>query len=113
MVLVYYAFSQAPKSFKYQAVVRDHKGSVITNHNVSLQISIVQDTSVGGTIVYSEIYTGIKPNNIGMVNLDIGKGTIFTGSFNNIDWGKHKFYLSVNMDPNGGVIILLWESLNY
>ena len=97
-----FVLGQAPKSFKYQAVVRDVNGYVITTHNVSLQISIVQDTSSGGTIVYNETYTNITPNKIGMVSLDIGKGPLFTGSFNSIDWGKHKFYLSVNMDPNGG-----------
>ena len=41
-------------------------------------------------------------NGFGLVNLEIGKGTVRTGTFPTIEWGKDTFYIKVEMDPQGG-----------
>ncbi|MCD4746993.1 MAG: hypothetical protein K8R58_11915 [Bacteroidales bacterium] len=59
--------AQTPQAFKYQAVVRDTSGNILTNQNVSFQISILQG-STKDTAVYIESHVTVT-NNLGMVNL--------------------------------------------
>nr|MBC8486643.1 collagen-like protein [Bacteroidota bacterium] len=69
--------AQAPQAFKYQAVARDNAGNVLANQNVSFQISILQG-SAGGPSVYTETHNAVT-NEFGLVNLEIGTGTVVTG----------------------------------
>ncbi|MCX6224187.1 MAG: hypothetical protein NTV01_05475 [Bacteroidia bacterium] len=93
-------FAQAPASFKYQAVARDGSGAVLANESVSFRISIQQGT-VTGAIVYTERhYT--TTNEFGRVNLEIGKGTVDTGTIEGINWGADAHFLKVEMDAEGG-----------
>jgi hypothetical protein len=76
-------FAQSPEAFKYQAIARDAGGNVLANQNVSLKISILK-TSDTGTPVYVETHYAIT-NGFGLVNLNIGGGTVVWGNFSNID----------------------------
>ena len=40
--------------------------------------------------------------NFGLVNLEIGNGTIEIGVFENIDWGNRLHFLKIRMDATGG-----------
>lgn len=92
-------FAQSPAAFKYQAVARDASGAILANKNVSFRMSILKGTNTG-TIVYTERhYT--KTNEFGLVSLDVGKGTIDTGTLAGISWGTDNFFINVEMDPNG------------
>jgi len=92
--------AQAPQSFKYQAVVRDGAGTVISNQIVGFQLSILQ-TSETGNSVYTETFT--KPtNSYGLINLNIGEGTPISGDFTTIDWGADAYFLKVELDETGG-----------
>ena len=46
--------AQTPDAFKYQAVIRDSEGLVISNQNVSLQISILSGSTEGTVEVAGE-----------------------------------------------------------
>ncbi len=92
--------AQAPAAFKYQAVARDATGAVMANKSVSFRIHIVQGT-VTGAIVYTERHN-TNTNEYGLVNLEIGKGTVGMGTFSGINWGVDEHFLKVEMDPNGG-----------
>jgi len=94
------SYSQSPKSFKYQAVLRDQSGVLLLNTNVSVQISILKG-SVEGTSAYIEKHTATT-NMAGIINLEIGKGTLLSGSFTTIEWGKSTHFIKVEMDPKGG-----------
>lgn len=94
------SFAQAPQSFKYQAVARDVGGNVLTNQNVSFQISIVKGNT-SGTNVYTEIHF-VTTNAFGLVNLEIGNGTAVGGDFPSIGWGNDTYFLKVEMDGTGG-----------
>ena len=94
------AFTQAPESFKYQAVARDAVGDIIPNQAVALRMSIVQGTA-SGTTVYSEEHA-VTTNDLGLLNLTIGSGTIVSGDFSLIDWGSDNFFIQVEMDISGG-----------
>jgi hypothetical protein len=94
--------AQVPQAFKYQAVARDLNGDLLMNQPVSFKISILQG-SASGTAVYVETHTSMT-NDYGLVNLEIGNGTVVSGSFSAIDWGGDSHYLKVEMDPAGGTL---------
>lgn len=93
-------FAQAPQAFKYQAVARNSSGDVLENKSVSFRISLLRG-STSGTMVYSETHQKIT-NSFGLVDLEIGKGTILNGDFTAINWGQNTYFIKVEMDPIGG-----------
>lgn len=90
-------FSQVPQSFKYQAMARNAGGDVIVNQSVSLFVEILH----GATVVYSESHNAVT-NQFGLINLEIGKGNVITGTFSSINWGLGDYFISVSLDPEGG-----------
>ena len=89
--------AQTPESFKYQAVIRDGSGNVLVNQTVGLQFSILQNT----TAVYTETFTDTT-NEFGLINLNIGEGTVVSGEFSTIDWSTDTYFLKVEIDETGG-----------
>lgn len=94
------AFAQAPEKFQYQTVVRDNTGAPIANQSVSFRLNIHESTAAG-TTVYSETHTATT-NDFGLVALELGGGTVVSGTFNAIDWGGDSYYVEVELDPAGG-----------
>ena len=88
------SLAQAPLSFNYQAVLRDGSGNVKANVTATIQISILQGSETG-TILYTETHQ-ISTNNLGLVNLQIGSGTIVSGNFAAIDWSKGLYYIKIS-----------------
>ena len=94
------ASAQAPQSFKYQAVVRDGSGEIIADQQVGLQVSILQGSTTG-------IAGSVEPhtpttNGFGLINLEIGKGTVVSGDFSGIDWGSDSYFIKMEIDASGG-----------
>ncbi len=99
MALAIFVFAQ-PSTFKYQTVVRDASGEVLSTQSVSFQISLLQG-SASGTNVYTETHS-TTTNQFGLVTLEIGNGTVVSGDFGTIDWGSNDFFLQIELDENGG-----------
>ena len=93
-------FAQAPESIKYQSVVRNNSGVIVANQPVGLQLSILK-TSSTGTAVYTETHS-VTTNGFGLINVDIGGGTVVSGTFSTVDWGGDTYFLKVEMDVTGG-----------
>lgn len=93
-------YAQVPQAFKYQAVVRGNTGNVLVNQLVSFKVSILQGSS-SGTSVYSEKQT-LSSNDYGIVNMNVGTGTIVSGNFTTIDWGGDDYFIKVEFDATGG-----------
>jgi hypothetical protein len=93
-------FAQSPEKMNYQAVVRDSSNNLVTNQTVGMRISILQ-TSVAGTVVYSETQTPMANIN-GLVTLEIGAGTVISADFMSIDWSEGPNFIKTEMDPTGG-----------
>lgn len=100
MSIVYNVVAQAPQKMSYQAVIRDVSNVLIINHSIGMRISILQG-SVAGTPVYVETQTP-NTNANGLVSLEIGGGTIVTGTFANINWSSATYYIKTETDPTGG-----------
>lgn len=90
------AFSQVPEKFSYQAVIRDASGVIRSEVNVTIQIRILQG-SANGTAIYSESHS-TRTNTFGLVNLEIGGGTIESGTFSSIDWAAGPYYLNIKVN---------------
>jgi hypothetical protein len=94
------SFGQAPEGFKYQAVVRDAGNTILNNQAVGLRMTI-QQGAIGGTTVYSETFAPTT-NTYGLVNLEIGNGTVVSGTFANIDWSEGPYFIETAVDVTGG-----------
>ena len=93
-------YSQAPQAFKYQAVARDNAGEILENQSVSFRISVLQG-SASGSSVYTETHSGTT-NSFGLINLQIGSGTVSSGTFSTIPWGSNSHFVQISMDETGG-----------
>lgn len=94
-------WGQAPRAFKYQAVARNGAGEVLANQAVSFRISVLSGSAMG-TAVYAETHSGKTTNGFGLVDLEIGKGSVSMGLFSAISWESNSYFLKVEMDPAGG-----------
>lgn len=94
------ALAQTPRKFNYQAVVRNNSGTIVANQGVSLRFSI-HDATANGTVQYSERHTATT-NAFGLVNLQVGGGTVVSGLFTDITWGAGAKFLQVEADITGG-----------
>ena len=97
MLLAMAAFAQVPQQFTYQAVVRNGAGTLITNQNVAVRLSVVQGTEHGNT-VYSETQN-VRTNGNGLFTVVMGRGT---SQLLNLDWAHGPYFLKSEVDVNGG-----------
>jgi uncharacterized protein (TIGR02145 family) len=101
LIIIYaLAISQTPGGFNYQAVVRNSAGEIIQNQTVAFRITLLQG-GIAGTAVYIERHTTIT-NQYGLVNLDIGFGTVLYGVFANINWSAGQMFMTTEIDLAGG-----------
>jgi len=100
VILTASAFAQAPEKMSYQAVVRDAGNALVTSQGVGMQLSILQG-SVSGAAVYVETQTPTTNIN-GLVSIEIGSGTVVSGTFNTIDWSNGSYFIKTETDPTGG-----------
>lgn len=93
-------FAQAPEKVSYQAVLRDGSNNLIINQSVGLKVSVLQGSPTG-TVVFSETHN-TSTNANGLVTVQIGDGTIATGSIVAIDWANGPHFIKTEIDPTGG-----------
>jgi hypothetical protein len=94
-------FSQAPQRMTYQAVVRNSNDLLVQNSPVGMRVSILEG-SVTGSAVYVETHL-TQTNQNGLLNIEIGGGTVVTGIYENgIFWAGGPYFLKTEIDPLGG-----------
>ena len=89
----------AQNSFAYQAVIRNAKGELVTNQEISMRFSLVYD----GNVVYSETHK-TTTNQYGNVQVNVGEGTRTSesGKFADVPWSSMKVMMKIEADPKGG-----------
>lgn len=92
--------AQSPPYINYQGVARDRDGAVLQDQALSLRISLLKDGPTG-PISYSERHQ-VVTNDFGMFTLRIGGGELRQGALDALDWGRHGYWLQVEMDEQGG-----------
>jgi hypothetical protein len=93
-------FAQAPQKMSYQAVIRNSSNALVVSTPVGMRISILQGSSTG-TALYIETQTPTTNAN-GLVSLEIGSGTVVSGTFASIDWANGPCFIKTETDPTGG-----------
>lgn len=98
-----FLIAQAPSKFSYQAVVRNASGIVVpSGTNVAFRFTI-RDVTSTGAVLYQETQSKTTNNAFGIVNLEIGAGTIQQGAYPSASqWGSGLKFLQVEVDPAGG-----------
>jgi hypothetical protein len=77
--------AQLPSGFNYQAIIRDASGNIISNENITLKLSILDNMD---TNVWTETHN-VTTNQFGLVSLVVGQGAPAGGkaaTFGDIDW---------------------------
>ena len=92
--------AQAPNKMSFQTVVRNNLGKLVVNKSIGVRLSILQTTS-NGTAVYVETHS--KTSNVnGLLTLEVGTGTVTSGTFATIDWVQGPYFMKTELDVNGG-----------
>jgi len=92
--------AQPPQAFSYQGIALDKEDKPIVNQSLGIRISIVEDTAAGNA-TYTETHNTVS-SEIGLFNLQIGKGMVEEGIFNSIEWGLTRHFVKVELDIEGG-----------
>ena len=92
--------AQAPQKMSYQAIIRNTTNQLVVNQLVGMRISIIQG-SQNGTAVYSETHSQTTNAN-GLLSLEVGTGTVQTGTFSSINWVNGPYFIKTETDPLGG-----------
>jgi len=87
--------AQTPNQFKYQAVLRNADGTIMTEENVTVIVSILKSDLT--TRVYNETHI-TSTNTLGLINLNIGSKEDLSG----IDWSADEYFIEISV--NGTVI---------
>jgi uncharacterized protein (TIGR02145 family) len=93
-------FAQVPQKMSYQAVIRNSSNTLVINTQVGMQISILQG-SASGAAVYVETQTPTSSAN-GLVSIEVGAGTVVSGTFAAINWANGPYFIKTETDPTGG-----------
>lgn len=89
--------AQTPRSFSYQAVMRDPAtGHPLVDQAATVRFALHQGT-VAGTEVYAEQHA-VTSSAQGLFSLQVGRGTAPTGDFSTIDWRNGPYFLEVDLD---------------
>jgi hypothetical protein len=88
--------AQAPSSFKYQAVLRDGNGNIKASVSANIRIDILQGSATG-TNVFAETFA-VQTNAFGVINIEIGNGTLVSGNFSTIDWSAGPYFVKISVD---------------
>lgn len=93
-------WAQSPQKMSYQAVIRDGNDQMVVNSPVGVKMSVIRGSATG-TVVYIETHAA-STNANGLVSLEIGAGTVISGSFASIDWSNGPYFIKTETDPAGG-----------
>ena len=102
MLLTAEGYSQAPGILNYQGVARNSVGNVLVNQNITLRLTIRNNTAAGPT-VYQES-RAVTTNPFGLFNVQVGSpgASGVSGTVTGVNWAVGAKFLQVEINPNGG-----------
>lgn len=99
--LVFLALAlMSQEGIRYQGVAFDGSGSVVSDSDISVLMTIVENNP-NGNFSYIETHNVTTGTN-GDFELVIGDGTPVAGTLGDVDWTADSHYLNVSFDPDGG-----------
>lgn len=100
LLLSFKVLGQAPQKMSYQSVIRNSSNALVISTPIGIKVSILQGNASGVT-VYSETHN-TSTNANGLVSIEVGGGTVVSGSFNSINWGAGPHFVKTEIDISGG-----------
>ena len=104
LVITLITTAQAPQGFNYQATVRNAAGALILNTNVNFKFNIMLNSATSVPI-YSETHY-VPTDDLGQVNMIVGKGTATTGTFSAINWASGTYYLGIELNTGASYVAM-------
>ena len=92
--------AQTPKTISYQGVARNATGQPIPNQSIKVKLSLLE-TATSTISLYTETHTPTTTGQ-GLFALQIGAGTVLTGTYLNLDWSNGPKFVKTEIDPAGG-----------
>lgn len=93
-------FAQAPQKMSYQSVIRNSSDALVAFSNIRMRISILQGSATGTPVYVETQVTDTNAN--GLASIEIGAGTVVSGTFSSINWGNNTYFIKTETDPTGG-----------
>jgi hypothetical protein len=94
------AVAQAPQGIPYQAAARNSSGAILASTAISVRFTI-RDSIATGAIKYRETHS-VTTSAQGMFSVNVGQGTVVSGTFAGINWATNAKFMQMEMDPAGG-----------
>ena len=88
-----------PQKLSYQAIARNSSGAILANQAISVKAEILDADLT--TVLYTETQTATT-NQFGLFTLQIGGGTVVSGTFATISWGSGNKHIRTSVDLTGG-----------
>ena len=101
------ASAQVPDAMRFQTVLRDANGLLMSNKQVGIRLTIEAKKGSNTTDLYAETFTTTTSLD-GVATVVFGEGDVVNGntysSFAEIDWNtaEAERWMKVEIDPNGG-----------
>ncbi len=102
--------AQAPLRINFQGVVRTADGNLVVSESLVLDIGLKANLS-SPVFLYRESHN-IQTNAYGQVSVQIGNGTILSGTFNTIDWSTGTVTFEAVASVNGSNLVLSQQQLS-
>src|SRR5688572_27616999 len=93
-------YAQSPQSIKYQGVARNATGNILANQGLNVRLTI-KNGSATGPAVYIETHS-VTTNPFGLYNINLGLGTVVSGTFSAIAWGSGSKFIEQEVDFGSG-----------
>ena len=94
--------SQPSKAFNFQSILLSDEDTPIIGSAIEITASLLN--SAGETVYVEAHYT--ETSEIGYFTIDIGKGDVNDGSFDDIDWGADSYFLKIDLVEEDGTKLL-------
>jgi uncharacterized protein (TIGR02145 family) len=94
------SYGQTPKTISYQGVARNATGQPIPNQSIKIKLSLLE-TATSSNSLYTETHTPTTTGQ-GLFALQIGAGTVLSGTYLTLDWSNGPKFVKTEIDPSGG-----------
>ena len=110
LFITFISFAQTPEKVSYQAILRDGEGILVTNKELSVNLSVLQGNE-SGIEVYTETHF-TETNANGLVSLEIGSGQADGSVFSSIDWEDGPYFIKTETTVDGSTLTSISELLS-
>jgi uncharacterized protein (TIGR02145 family) len=93
-------YTQVPNLINFQSIIKDEGRNLLVNQNIGIKVSLIRNI-ISNEFIYVEKQNKTT-NSYGLLNVEIGGGTVLMGDFSQIDWSIGEFFLKLEFDYLGG-----------